>query len=136
MSVRAIISCFNSVASGSSVNSLPVGFNWSQILITMYSNKYKVTALLHGDCLKYGLKEDVYFTTYGEANPYAGFLHSLYKKGVKIVLCHLCLTQDGFNDSDLLPFIKPISFSIDYILRKQTKPKHFVVYDAQLNATG
>lgn len=128
--IHALISCFYGSTSETEENP-PVGFSWTEILASQYERKYILTMLLHGECLKYGLKSEVYKSKYGTINPYSKFLKRLYNNGVRIIICNLCLTKDGFNSNELLGFIKPISFSIDYILQYQVKCKHFVVYDAK-----
>ena len=126
---RIVISCFYGSPNPSS---LPVGFSWAQILSDQYKKKYKITILLHGECIKFGLNSNTYQSKYGTPNPYADLLENLAKNKVKIVICDLCLHNDGFNDNQLLEFVKPIPFSIDFIAQSQLRG-HLVVYDAQLS---
>lgn len=124
-----VISCiYDSVTT----TTLPVGFSWADVLTTKYSKKYKLTVLLHGECIKFGLNSSIYFKNYKSKNPYSKFLKELKKRGVKIVICKLCLNNDGFNVDQLLDFVEPIPFSIDFIARSEKKGKT-VVYDAKLN---
>lgn len=125
---RIVISCFNDSLDPTT---LPVGFSWAEVLTSLYRKKYKVTILLHGDCIKFGLNSATYISKYGTTNPYENFLCELAEHKVKIVICDLCLQDDGFNPSELLTFVKPIPFSVDYIAQSQLK-KRIVVYDAQL----
>lgn len=122
-----VISCFYN--SGNS--NVPVGFDWASVLLQQFKN-YSVTVLLHGQNIPFGLKNSVYQAKYGLNNPYSGYLLNLVKKyGLKIVICDLCLKNDGFDNKDLLSFVKPIPFSIDYIARSAKKGKT-IIYDAQL----
>lgn len=123
-----VISCFYNSADPPT---LPVGFNWAQILSTQYKKKYNVTILLHGSCIPYGLNNNTYKMKYDTINPFSDFLKKLsIENGVEIVICHLCLENDGFNDGQLLNFIKPIPFSINFIAQSQLKGS-LVIYDAQ-----
>lgn len=126
---KLVISCFYDAAS---TDQLPVGFSWIEILLEQYSSKYKVTILLHGNCLKFGLRCKPYFEKYHTNNPYADFLKKMHKLGAKIVICDLCLHRDGFSNEQLLKFVKPIPFSIDFIAQSQLKGA-LVVYDATLS---
>lgn len=129
--IHTIISCFYDKGS----DTMPIGFSWANTLVTDFTKSYKVTILLHGENLQYGLKSSVYESLFGTPNPYEKFLADLYcKHDVKIVICQLCLTQKGYNDSQLLDFVKPIAFSIDYLAKHQANKKAVIVYDAQLNA--
>src|SRR5438094_563425 len=101
-----VISC---IYDKSSSSSLPIGFSWANTLVTQFKDKYKVIVLLHGECLKYGLKSEVYKQHFGTPNPFAKFLAELKSQ---IVICNLCLHEKGFNSKQLLPFVKPIPFSI------------------------
>lgn len=121
-----IISCFYNSAN----SNLPVGFDWAQTLLENYKI-YNVTILLHGQNIPYGLNNKVYKKTYNLDNPYICFFQTLVKKNLKIVICNLCLNKDGFNDSQLLPFVKPIPFSISYIAESEKCGKT-VIYDAKL----
>ena len=116
---KLLISCFyDNLTTGQ----LPVGFTWAQDLVHHFRHKYDITLLLHGECLNYGLTLN---------NIFAGFLHHISKKyHVKIVICELCLKQSGISNSQLLPFVKPIAFSVDYIAQYQLKG-HPVIFDAQ-----
>jgi len=120
---RLVISCFYNSKNPSE---LPVGFKWAKDLVQKFPCKYKITLLLHGENLIYGLK--------GHDPPLISeFFRYIIKKGVKIVICELCLKQQGYNNCQLLPFVKPIAFSVDYIAQVQIKiPRSVVVYDAQL----
>jgi intracellular sulfur oxidation DsrE/DsrF family protein len=94
--------------------------------------KRDIIILLHGECLKYGLKSKVYRKTYGcRANPFAPFLLELRRKQVQIRICNLCLMQDGFDEQDLLEFVVPVPFSIDYLLQEEDRGAK-VVYDSTL----
>ena len=125
---KVIISCFYD----SKNEDLPVGFSWAKTLSTEFDHKYKITILLHGECLKYGLNSETYKSKYDKSNPYKKFLTNLSKEfKVKIVICKLCLHEDNFNDEQLLKFINPINFSVDYIIQSELKKK-IVIYDAQL----
>jgi intracellular sulfur oxidation DsrE/DsrF family protein len=118
--IKLIISCFNSPQNPSE---LPVGFQWAQDLLIHFPHKYKITLLLHGGCIKDGIKPP-------KPTMISEFLTKLASHGVHVVICKLCLEQDGFKTSQLLPFIKPIKFSIDYIAESQLSG-YIVIYDAQ-----
>jgi len=105
------------------------GFFMAKILSEPpYKSKYKITILLHGGCLKYGLTNSAYQERYKEPNPYASFLTDMRQKNVKIKICQLCITKSGFKDDELLPFVKPVPYIIDYMLQFQTKKDHFIAY--------
>ena len=121
---NVILSCF---ADGNPQTS----FNWATILTTQFpSNAYQLTMLLHGDCLKYGLANDAYLAEFGVPNPFENILISENNAGVNIVICQLCLTKDGFNDSQLLDFIIPVPFSVQYIIQQQLLCGSIVIYDS------
>jgi hypothetical protein len=131
---HALISCFyDNLSTDIFKNDLPIGFSWIATLSNEpYKDKYKLTMLLHGECLKYGLNSESYQSVYGTDNPYGRFLKNIHERGVKIIICKLCLIKDGFSVNDLIHYIRPIPFSIDYILQYQRKCDHAVVYDAQI----
>lgn len=139
---KLVISCFYDVGTQPNPNpnidstqSYPVGFNWANVMSTEFKDDYRVTILLHGENIRYGLNNKAYTAKYGTPNPYRSFLNKLHTQGVKAVICHLCLTQDGYNDSDLISYVRPVKFSVDYIAKSVTKGK-IVVYDAQLSYYG
>jgi hypothetical protein len=130
--IRTVISCIHD---GTTESPEPIGFSWANTLATMFKGKYKLTVLLHGECLKYGLTNDVYQNSYGSPNPFANLLQQFSTQyHIKIVICNLCLTNDGFNASQLLSFVKPIAFSIDFIAESQAKKHAVIVYDAKLTS--
>lgn len=124
---KLVISCFYD-----SINSIPLGFSWTDTILKLFKNKYKITILLHGETLKYGLRSSIYKKKYGKSNPYKIFLKKMVKEGIRIVICEYCLKKDGYNNIQLLKIIKPIKFSVDYIAQAQLKGK-IVIYDANLN---
>ena len=129
---KLVISCFyNALPPGP--NNIPVGFNWANILSTSFKKKYRVTILLHGDNITYGLTDEVYQTSFGTSNQYSAYLEQLHQQGVKIKICQLCLTNAGFNDSELMSIVKPVKFSIDYIA-EESKKGNTIIWDAQLPA--
>ena len=88
-------------------------------------------ALLHGECLKYGLKNRAYKTKFGTNNPFKKLLQGWATQGIVIKICHLCLVQNGYLDADILPFAHPVPFSIQYIINQQAKTElAIVIYDA------
>ncbi|AYV83936.1 MAG: hypothetical protein Hyperionvirus14_25 [Hyperionvirus sp.] len=107
----------------------PVSFKWTDILVTRFGERdYEITMVLHGGCLKYALRSSKYP---GGTNPYKEMLKVLAKKYcVKIVVCHLCLVENGYKSEDVLPFVKEIPFSIEYIIQAQVEENAKVVYDA------
>jgi intracellular sulfur oxidation DsrE/DsrF family protein len=113
---NVLISCFNN----SSKASLPVGLSWAKTLSDNYSDTYNVKMILHGDCIKFGLR----------SSKYERLLRNLYDIGVDIFICHLCLINDGFTDSDILQFIQPVPFSIDYIIQCQLQGD-VIIYDSK-----
>lgn len=129
MKSKTIISCFYN---GENKKTLPLGFSWGETLLKLFPNKYKITLLLHGECLKYGLNNEAFCNNFKRKNPYKKFLKKLVEKGVQIVICEYCLTQDGFTNCELLKFVKPITFSVDYLAQAELKGKA-VIYDAKLN---
>ena len=127
--LKVLISCFYDAKKK---NELPVGFSWAETLLQLFKEKYEITILLHGDDLKYGLRSSVYKKQFKKSNPYKKFLKNLHKNGVKIVICEFCLNQEGYNNEQLIDFVKPIKFSVDYIAEAESKGK-IVIYDAQKN---
>jgi hypothetical protein len=126
--IRTVISC---IYDGTP---MPIGFSWANTLATQFRKKYKQTILLHGECLKYGLNQEAYNSHFATPNPFAELLQTFSEQyRIKIVICKLCLDNDGFNVDELLPFVKPIAFSVDFIAESQVKRNAIVVYDAQLN---
>lgn len=124
----------SAIYTGTTSNPLPMAFSWCQTLASMYPGMYNQTLLLHGETLYYGLKNNVYQEKYGIANPFEEYLKNLVETyNVKIVICNLCLTNRGFNRKQLLPFIRPVPFSISYIIQTQIKKGAIVIYDAQIN---
>jgi len=107
----------------------PVSFKWTEILVTRFKKRdYKITMVLHGDCLKYALRSSKYP---GGKNPYKQMLKTLSEQYcVNIVVCHLCLVDDGYTTADVLSFIKEIPFSIDYIIQAQVDENAKVIYDS------
>lgn len=131
--IKTVISC---IYDGTESSPTPIGFNWAQTLATKFKGKYHITVLLHGENLKYGLKSSVYQENYGTPNPFESLLTTFYLQyKIKIVICEMCLTNDGFNNSQLLPFVKPIPFSIDYIATQQAEKCAVIIYDAQLSTS-
>lgn len=125
---KIIISCFYNAGN----SDLPVGFGWAETLLKQFINQYKVTILLHGQNIPFGLNNKVYQQTYNLNNPYISFFETLVKKyHLKIKICELCLTKDGFNNKQVLPYVKPVPFSVDYIIRSQQRGK-IIIYDAKL----
>lgn len=105
------------------------GFLMAKILSAPpYESKYNLFILLHKGCLKYGLTNSAYQERYGEPNPYASFLTDMNQKCVKIKICQLCITNLGFKDSELLPFVKPVAYMEDYIIQFQIKKDHAILY--------
>lgn len=132
---RVIISCYNAGTETNTGQVLPVGFGWVNDLISLKDNKKrKLIALLHGECLKYGLKNSVYKAKFGTNNPFKKLLQNwATNDGVSIKICNLCLTQNGYTVADILPFVQPVPFSIQYIINQQSssssKPA-VVIYDS------
>ena len=131
---KLVISCFYNAIPPNPEN-IPVGFNWANILSTTFKKKYKVTILLHGDNITYGLTNEVYQNSFGTPNPYSAYLEQLHKQCVRVKICQLCLSNSGFNDCQLMPFVKPVKFSIDYIAEQSKKGKT-IIWDAQLDTGG
>lgn len=126
---NVLISCYSDTISPPT---MPVGFNWTNILSTTepYMNMYYVTLLLHGATLKYGLNNSTYFSTYGTNNPFLTFLTSLMANfRVSVKICELCLTKDGFNDNQIIPGIIPVNFSISYIIQS-TAQGYIIINDS------
>lgn len=97
----------------------PNSFFWTYELITTFSYRhYRITLLLHGQNLKYASAVD---------NPYKRLLKYFHRHGVKIVVCDLC---ESALPTVLLPFVKPVPFSIDFIIQQQEKYNAVTIYDA------
>lgn len=127
---KILISCLYDT---NNVANLPLGFDWCQNLSTLFKDKYKQIIVIHGETLKYSLKDKYYKKKYGVSNPFFKFLAKLhYEYKVKIVVCNYCLEQNGFVDSEILSFIKPIKYAPDYIVQAQVKGNYTVLYDGKL----
>ena len=122
-----IISCYNDGQLSNTGNILPVGFGWVKDLITLQKQK-NLIVLLHGGCLKYGLKNSTYKKKFGNKNPYSSLLSSFTEAKVQIKICELCLNQNGYNLSDIESDIKPVPFSIAYLIEQQKEID--VIYDS------
>lgn len=107
--------------------SLPVAFNWMNILSANFTSSQRAyVLLLHGACLSYGLKSRP-----GLVNPFESFLTSLHSRGVSIKICHLCMDQNGFLVTELMSFVEPVAFSVDYLIQQQeVYPEAIVLYDS------
>lgn len=107
---------------------IPTGFNIAET-IKKFGN-YKIKILLHGNCLKYALDDKQYNKTYNTNNPFKEFLLTLFeKKHVSIKVCEKCLKDDGFNNSDLLKFVKPVKYSMDYIIKQEKYKNYQILWD-------
>jgi len=119
---EVVISCFND-------GNPPIGFKWTSILLDKFEKRhYKITLVLHGDCLKYSLRSSKYPD--GNKNPYKNLLKIYTDYGVHIVVCELCLNELGYTNKDILSFVKPIPFSIDFIIQKQVQCNAVIIYDS------
>src|SRR3990167_4333698 len=100
MSNTVILSCFND-------GNPPLPFKWAKILSSQFNDRnYSIILLLHGQSLKYSLNSS--------KNPWKNLLEQLhYDYNILIVVCELCLLQDSYTLTEVLPFIEPIPFSID-----------------------
>lgn len=107
MTHRILFSCFKDGES----NEIPLGLDWANTLIKLFPKKYKITVLLHGKCIKYSMQN----------SKYKKLLRKMHKKGIHFKVCEYCLIKDGYNIKNLINFIKPIKFSIDYIAKYQSK---------------
>lgn len=126
-----LISCFND-----SCNPLilPVGFKWAETLLNNGKAKYKLTLLLHGNLIKYGLKSTIYELKFGQANPYELYLNELRRKHkVELVICQSDLESSGYTTINVCEFIKVTRFGINYIVEAHAKNKT-VIYDSKLCA--
>lgn len=120
---KVIISCFNPGTETNTTQVLPVSFQWINDLISLGdARRWKLIALLHGGCLKYGLRNSVYYKKFGTNNPFKDLISGWRKVGISIKICDLCLKQNGYNPStNILPFIRTVPFSIQYIVQQQTR---------------
>ena len=125
-----IISCFND--SDDPGVTLPTSFNWLNLLTTEFAtNRYYLSGLLHGTCLDYGLNDAAYGINHGgNPNPWAGNLATLVAAGVSLYICEKCLTDNGYDNSQLLPNITPVPFSVQYLIDQQLTRSSMVIYDA------
>lgn len=112
---KILLSCFNDGVNGN----MPVALDWAVTLIKLFPKEYKIIILLHGECIKYCLKKN---------NIYLKLLKKMHKNGIKIRVCNYCLKKDGYDIDDKLNFIKPVKFSVDYVVKCQMK-KIYVIYD-------
>ena len=111
----------------------PLGFKWIQVLSERFSSSQKeYILLLHGSCLYFGLQNSAYEARFNTTNPQLTFLQNLHSAGVQIRICELCLQNEGFQNSDLLPFVQPVAFSIDYLINEQIENDAVVIYDSPI----
>jgi len=108
-----LLSCFND----STNDELPVALDWAKTLLNLFPNKYRITVLLHGECIKYSLKKN---------NRRKKIIKKLHNDGVRFRVCKYCLENDGFSIDDVIRFIKPIKFSVDYIVKCQSRGIHII----------
>lgn len=131
-----IISCFNDGKTNANELVPPVGFGWVSNLIAVdglnkpiskqIQQPMRLTVLLHGACLKYGLRNSVYKKYFGTNNPFKDLLESWVKLSsnnhrqlrenklrqdspdgqnkskyeISIKICNFCAKQDGFFISE------------------------------------
>lgn len=112
---RVILSCFND----GTYQKNPVALDWANTLCSLFPQKYKITVLLHGECIKYCLKKN---------NKYKKLLKKMHEKGIRFRVCGYCLEKDGYNPKNKLDFVKIIKFSVDYIIERNSNGV-CVVYD-------
>jgi intracellular sulfur oxidation DsrE/DsrF family protein len=124
---KVLVACF---WAGDPTNKLPTGLSWSENLSKNYK-QYRLTSLLHGDCIKYGLRPEVYQSIYGVTNPFAANITGLVNNGVKVIVCHLCSTNDKYPSDGYLPGLTFTPFSIAFII-EQTQRGSITIFDAQL----
>ena len=85
--------------------------------------------------MPFGLSDAYYRATHHNApNPFQGLLQSFVSRGVLVKICELCLVDAHFNNTELLPFVTPVPFSIDYIIEEQFAGAA-VVYDSPVNVS-
>lgn len=127
---EVILSCFNDSSSPRVIE--PTSFKWAYILTNKFpSNQYSLVMLLHGTCLDYGLDNAAFGIKHGGLpNPWFGALSYLNSQGVKVKICELCLTEAGYNNSQLLSFVVPVPFSVHYLISQQLSQSSIVIYDA------
>ncbi len=114
--------------------SVPPGFGWCQIMVDSFNNISSPRAfelLLHGFTLKYGLNGASYNKEFKMPNPQEGALMALHGKGVRILICEYCLRQHNYTRQDLLPFVTPVPFSVDYIIDRGERGAQ-IIYDPYL----
>jgi intracellular sulfur oxidation DsrE/DsrF family protein len=138
--IPMLISCFydNSSTTPPTQSHVPVGFDWCKVLLNLFENKYKITLLLHGTNIKYGLNDKKYNSLYTNGNPFANMLQKFNSAGVTIKICEYCLVNEGLANKDLLSFVEPVTFAVDYIAEYQLTQnestfKAIVIYDATIN---
>src|SRR5207245_2360287 len=128
---NVIISCYNDGQFLANSLQSPVGFSWISDLLKLDQKKeQELIALLHGGCLKYGLRNKIYKKHFGTNNPFKKLLKSWTEQNVTIKICQLCLTKDGFTLADLLKFVEPVPFSIQYLIVEQEQENAIVIYDS------
>ena len=122
---QVIISCYEDGVP-------PVGFNWANTLVTQFpSSEYTLTCLLHGYCLSYALNDAAYNEFFGTINPQLSLLQTLNETyGVTMKVCELCLTENGYNNSQLASFMVPVPYSIQYLIQSQLTCNSIVIYDS------
>lgn len=114
MTKKILLSCFEKGLN----NDLPLSLGWASVLIKLFPKKYKITVLIHGECIKYSLVNSKYY----------GLIKKLHKKGIHFRVCGYCLKKDGYHEKDVAGIVKIIKFSIDYMAKKQSKDT-LIVYD-------
>lgn len=99
---------------------LPLAFQWMDILATNFTKPTRrYVLLLHGDTLLFGLS----------GSSFSAFLTGLHDRGVHVRICLLCLRLSGHDVSELLPFVVPVAFSVDY-MATEAAAGAVVIYDS------
>lgn len=123
--VKVIIRCYNDGKNTDTQVLQPVGFISTSELIAQYNGKkQKLVVMLQGQCLKYALKDSVYYKQFGTNNPFKklfeGWLSNKEKVKVSIKTCATCLREDDYNPAtDLLSFVKPVPLADQYLIDQQ-----------------
>lgn len=108
---------------------LPLGFQYANGVLAVSPRRYDLHIVLHGVTDKYALTNERYFALYGENNPYLELLSGYSLAGIKLYVCDFCLKNSSstITNADILPFVKPVPFSLNFIY-DEAKAGYFTVW--------
>lgn len=111
---KMLISALNPPLPGSD---LPVGFQYANGILAVSPTRYILSIILHGVVDKYALNNEAYNRIYGVDNPFLELLQTYRDARIKLYVCDFCLKKlsPTITDDDILTFITPVPFSLNFI---------------------